>query len=95
MIDLLREFGPAVTAIAFFLWRDWKREERFSLVNETLNAFIRTEFANTLRENTKATMANSELLESMATAVTVNSGTVVKNSEVTMQMVAHCKAKLA
>jgi hypothetical protein len=54
LVDLLREFGPAVTAIAFFIWRDWKREERNTKQNEELNQFIRTELTVALKENTKA-----------------------------------------
>lgn len=54
MIDLLREFGPAISAIAFFIWRDWKREERNSKQNEDLNNFIRVELTDTLKENSKA-----------------------------------------
>jgi len=54
MIDLLREFGPAVTAIAFFMWRDWKREERSVLQNNELNEFIRTQLLGALKKNTLA-----------------------------------------
>ena len=27
---LLRQFGPFFLAVVFFLWRDWKREDRLS-----------------------------------------------------------------
>jgi hypothetical protein len=54
LVDLLREFGPAVTAIGFFIWRDWKREERNAKQNEELNQYIRTELTVALKENTKA-----------------------------------------
>ena len=56
MLEMLREFGPAVAAIAFFIWRDWKREERTMQMNSELNIFIRTELNQTLRENTAAIM---------------------------------------
>ena len=56
ILDMLREFGPAVAAIAFFIWRDWKREERTMQMNTELNIFIRTELNQALRENTAAIM---------------------------------------
>ena len=27
-VSLIREFGPWVAAVVFFIWRDFKREER-------------------------------------------------------------------
>jgi len=29
-IGLIRQFGPFFLAVVFFLWRDWKREDRLS-----------------------------------------------------------------
>jgi hypothetical protein len=28
--DLIKQFGPLFVAVVFFLWRDWKREDRLS-----------------------------------------------------------------
>ena len=30
VIALLKQFGPFFLAVVFFLWRDWKREDRYS-----------------------------------------------------------------
>ncbi len=53
IISLIESYGPAVAAIAFFLWRDWKREERSSAQNENLSIFIRERLTETLEENTR------------------------------------------
>ncbi len=29
-MSLIRQFGPFFLAVVFFLWRDWKREDRLS-----------------------------------------------------------------
>ena len=29
-MSLVRQFGPFFLAVVFFLWRDWKREDRLS-----------------------------------------------------------------
>lgn len=29
-IGLIKQFGPFFLAVVFFLWRDWKREDRLS-----------------------------------------------------------------
>jgi hypothetical protein len=29
-LDLIKQFGPFFLAVVFFLWRDWKREDRLS-----------------------------------------------------------------
>lgn len=29
-IELIKQFGPFFLAVVFFLWRDWKREDRLS-----------------------------------------------------------------
>ena len=29
-IELIKQFGPFFLAVVFFLWRDWRREDRLS-----------------------------------------------------------------
>lgn len=29
-LDLLKQFGPLAGAVLFFIWRDWKREDRLT-----------------------------------------------------------------
>ena len=29
-LELIQQFGPFFLAVVFFLWRDWKREDRLS-----------------------------------------------------------------
>jgi len=54
IVDLIQNYGPAVAAIAFFIWRDWKREERTTAQNDNLNVFIRERLTTALEENTEA-----------------------------------------
>lgn len=63
MIEILREFGPAVAAITFFIWRDWKREERTALQNNELTLYIRSELTKTLKENTQAFLALKQIVQ--------------------------------
>lgn len=53
LISIIQDYGPAIAAIAFFLWRDWRREERTSIQNDSLNIFIRERLTETLEENTR------------------------------------------
>lgn len=44
-IALVRQYGPLLLAVIFFLWRDWKREDRLSkrinmLEDETRNIIL-------------------------------------------------------
>lgn len=54
LIEIIQNYGPTVAAIAFFIWRDWKREERTVAQNENLNIFIRERLTKALEENTEA-----------------------------------------
>lgn len=36
LLDFLKEFGPFAGAVLFFIWRDWRREDRLSTRIEKL-----------------------------------------------------------
>ena len=36
LFELLKEFGPLAGAVLFFVWRDWKREDRLTTRIEKL-----------------------------------------------------------
>jgi hypothetical protein len=40
-IDILKSFGPTIAGIAFFVWRDWKREDRMRKELEDAHAEVR------------------------------------------------------
>jgi MoxR-like ATPase len=74
--DLLKDFGPLIGTILFFIWRDWKREE--SLVNrvEKLEDFnnevlvkMATEQASIIATNTEVVKMNTEMLDKITTVV--------------------------
>lgn len=54
LMDMVGEFGPLFGMMFFFVWRDWKREEKLEERNTKLNDFIRTEFADIVEKNTEA-----------------------------------------
>lgn len=39
---LVKDFGPYATIILFFLWRDWKREEKRDKIIQTQNSEVMT-----------------------------------------------------
>lgn len=43
LIELVKDFGPAIGVILFFLGRDAAREERLFKTIDELNKFIQTE----------------------------------------------------
>lgn len=53
-IDLIKEVGPYIGIMFFFIWRDYRREERMEAQNEELNQFIRTELLELIDQYNKA-----------------------------------------
>jgi len=69
VLGILEKAGPIVAAIAFFVWRDWKREDRLSSVIETMQQWQRDVLMSQLNESTSVVRANSAALEAFAVAV--------------------------
>lgn len=63
LIMLLREFGPVVGVILFFVWRDWKREDRLSSRIESLETYQRETLVDLLKKTTIALTHNAECLK--------------------------------
>lgn len=60
---LVKQYGPLVAALAFFVWRDWRREDRLQTRVETLERDFR-DVVIPLTENVAITLArNTEVLE--------------------------------
>jgi hypothetical protein len=64
---VMKDFGPLIGIVLFFIWRDWKREE--GLVDrvrnlETFNTEVLTQI---VRENASVIATNTEQLRSMHT----------------------------
>jgi len=56
LVVLLKEFGPLVGIIIFFIWRDWKREDNLIERVQKLEDF-NTEVLMTMVKETTATIA--------------------------------------
>jgi hypothetical protein len=63
LLTLLREFGPLLGLILFFVWRDWKREDKLAQRIEALEAYQRDTLVDLLRETTVALTNNGECLK--------------------------------
>jgi len=62
-VPLLREFGPLVAAVMFFIWRDWQREGRLQTRVETLEKDFRAVVIPLTESVTVALTRNTEVLE--------------------------------
>ena len=72
-VGLLKDFGPLVGVVIFFIWRDWKREENLVERVQKLEDFNTEVLANIVKEqagiiatNTEVIKANTAQLRSMA-----------------------------
>ena len=72
-MDLLKDFGPLIGIVLFFIWRDWRREE--NLVDrvqklEDFNTKVLTDIvkeqAVIIATNSEVIKANTEQLKRMA-----------------------------
>lgn len=54
LLELAKQHGPWVAAVAFFIWQGWIRENRLAKTVDDLNSFIRGEMRTTIEHNTAA-----------------------------------------
>ena len=62
-VPILREFGPLAAAVAFFVYRDWRREDRLQTRVETLEKDFRDVVIPLTESVTTALVRNTEVLE--------------------------------
>ena len=65
LIAAAKSFGPAAAMVGFFIWRDWKREDRMSKRMDANEDFIKTSLTGIIGQTTAAinnqTASNREL----------------------------------
>lgn len=61
-ITLLKDFGPIVGIILFFIWRDWKREEGLIERVKQLEDFNTETLVKMVKDNSAVIAANTEQL---------------------------------
>ena len=64
-IDILKDFGPLVGIVLFFIWRDWKREENLVERVTKLEDFNTEVLTNIVKETTSVIATNTEQLRIM------------------------------
>ena len=60
LIEIMKLFGPTVAAIAFFIWRDAKRESRMANRMDQTEDYVRQTLTGMLAETTKAVSDQAE-----------------------------------
>jgi hypothetical protein len=62
-VQILKDFGPLAGAVLFFIWRDWKREDRLTARIEKLEDEQRHVILPLVEKTTAIIATNSALLE--------------------------------
>ena len=61
--QLLRDFGPIIGVILFFIWRDWKREDVLQERVTRLETYQQDTLIKLVKDTTAALIQNSEFLK--------------------------------
>lgn len=62
-LSILQQYGPLAGLVLFFIWRDWKREERLSNRIEVLEREHREVIVPLVEKSTDAIARNTEVIE--------------------------------
>ena len=60
---VIRELGPLMGVILFFIWRDWKRETRLSTRVEKLEDYQKETLVHLVEKGTTVLVQNSEMMK--------------------------------
>ena len=63
-LPLLKDFGPLVGIILFFIWRDWRREENLVERVQKLEEFNTKILSNLVKEQAAVIATNTEVIKS-------------------------------
>jgi len=66
---LMHDFGPVIGIILFFIWRDWKREDRLVARVEALEKYQQDTLESLVRENIAVIAHNTEQLKWTSTLI--------------------------
>jgi hypothetical protein len=62
VIDVIKNFGPLVAIVVFFVWRDWQRELRLTRRVEKLEEYEKKILKDLVEKTTAALTQSSECL---------------------------------
>jgi len=68
-VELLKDFGPVLGVILFFIWRDWKREDRMVERITALEQFQQTQLIELIERTNQVVSHNTEQLKWVAALV--------------------------
>lgn len=63
VVALLKDFGPLVGIILFFIWRDWRREENLLERVQKLEDFNTEVLSNMVKEQAAIIAINTEVIK--------------------------------
>lgn len=58
-ITILKEFGPVLGIVLFFIWRDWRREDRLVTQISSLEKFQREKLITLIQDTTNVVSTNT------------------------------------
>lgn len=67
--DLLKDFGPLIGVIIFFIWRDWKREENLVERVQALEKYQQETLADLTKQSIEVIAANTEQMKWVAQVI--------------------------
>lgn len=67
--ELMQQYGPLAGAVVFFIWRDWKREDRLSARVEKLEDEQRSIILPLVERSTAVISQNTEVMERLERAL--------------------------
>lgn len=67
--ELLKDFGPVLGVVLFFIWRDWKREDRMADRIAALEKFQQNELISLIERTHEVVSHNTEQLKWVAALV--------------------------
>lgn len=62
-LSILQQYGPLAGLVVFFIWRDWKREDRLSNRIEVLEREQRDVIIPLVEKSTEAIVHNTQVME--------------------------------
>jgi len=68
-IELIKSFGPLAGVCLFFIWRDWKREDRLTTRIEKLEDEQRDIILPLVSKSTEVIARNTEVMERLDVAL--------------------------
>jgi hypothetical protein len=83
--ELVSNFGPLIGVVLFFIWRDWKREDRLNQRVERLEDYQKNILMDLIEKSTTVLAQNTECLKWVGQIVQrMNVNCVaLKNAEIT------------